>query len=392
MKFLTARRHQRALIPLCTVLLGACNGGGTPAPGQPVGHSPAGKVVVAGDSLADVGAFGAKATIQNSADPVAGFPIYPEIVAQHFGTTGQCNFYAYDSISESITINAGCSNFAVGGSRIVNPAAKGGAATPLNIPTQLAQAAAAAGGAWSHRDLLLVDGGANDLSDLMVAYLVASRGGVEEFSTFLQQQLDAAVVDPLLATGEPGFAEAGRLYMRALADTGYAALKTHGLERGAMRIAVLNIPDVTLTPRFRTVAELVAASGGQAQVDVLRGLIQEWATTYNAQLQERIGADSRVVLVDFHAYITHQVTDPASYGATNATQASCPVTAVDGMGLPEYSVAACTSATLDAVPPDGLAAGWWRTWIFADDFHLSPYGHQLLADTIKRALVDAGWF
>ena len=44
---------------------------------------------------------------------------------------------------------------------------------------------------------------------------------------------------------------------------------------------------------------------------------------------------------------------------------------------------------LDALP--GKTAGWWKSYAFSDGFHPTPYGHQLLAASVSRALARAGW-
>lgn len=388
-----------AAVSLLAALVAGCNSDSEPGPRASIN-----RVVVAGDSLADIGALGVKATVQNSADPVAGFPLYPQLVAQNFGIESQCNFYVVaDSAAGIFTDNpvAGCSNFAVGGGRIVNAASRGGAESAYNIPTQLARAAAVNGG-WSASDLLLVDGGGNDLADLTSAYIGAGRGAVSAYRDFLLQQLDAAIVDPLLAQGAVGFAQAAGLYMQTLADTYYGAIKSEGLDRGATRVAVLNVPDITLTPRFRMVLGAVAQSSGAAQADALTMAIRQWAGAFNARLQSHVAGDARVALVDFYADLTDQVTHAAQYGASNATSAACPVTGVDGSGLPTYSFPVCQSTALDTADnpdtteregflPAGASPGWWRTWTFSDGFHPSPYGHRLLASSISRALARAGW-
>lgn len=381
-----------AALALGTLLLGSCGGGGGSAPAAPASAGPEGSVVVVGDSLADVGSFGAKATIQNSADPAAGYPLFSELVAQAVGTARQCNYYRLDATNMSIATTPGCRNFAVGGSRIANPVIRDGATVPPNIPTQLAQAVAAAGGRWRAQDLLLVDGGVNDLADLAVTYLVASRSGDEQFRAFLLQQLDATLIDPLLALGAPGAAEVGRLYMQALADTFYAALKTHGLDRGAQRLVVLNIPDITLTPRFQQALAVVAENASPADAEAVKNAFRQWVGAYNAQLQARVAGDARVALVDFYSGFTTLMTYPAQYGLTNVSAASCPSGSIDELGMHEYVLAACTSAALDAAPPAGLAAGWWQRWAFADDFHLTPYGHELLAIIIRNELAETGWW
>ena len=50
------------------------------------------RVIVAGDSLADVGTFGFKFTVQDAANP-AGFPVFPELVAGAYGLSAACSHY-----------------------------------------------------------------------------------------------------------------------------------------------------------------------------------------------------------------------------------------------------------------------------------------------------------
>lgn len=374
-------------------LLSACGGGGDAA-GPKVAIS---RVVVAGDSLADVGTFGFKFTVQNAASPATGFPIFPQVVAQDFGIDSQCNFYRFTGTTFVANSTPGCTNFAIGAARVVNPASQGGPAGPQSIPLQLATAAGVVGGSWSTTDLVLVDGGGNDVADLVGAYLGAASGGpgLAAYQTFLLQQIDGATLAATLGQANGGALAAG-LYMQKVADTYYNAIKASALDKGATHVAVLNAPDITLTPRFQAVLGGVAqASGGgtagATAAATLQGAIRQWIGAFNAQLKARVGDDARVALVDFYADFTDEVTNPAAYGLTNATKASCPVVGADSQGLPAYNFPACTSAALDAAPPAGAAAGWWQTWAFSDGFHPTPFGHRLLAASVARALARAGW-
>jgi hypothetical protein len=83
----TGKLHLLAAAFAAAALLAGCGGGG----GTEGPRSDIQKVTVAGDSLADVGTFGMKFTVQNAADPAAGFPIFPQLVAQNFGIASQCN-------------------------------------------------------------------------------------------------------------------------------------------------------------------------------------------------------------------------------------------------------------------------------------------------------------
>lgn len=364
---------------IAALLLASCGGGNDPS---------VTRLVVAGDSLADAGTYGLKFTVQNANAPAAGFPIYPEIVADAYELGDQCNYYVSTNSGFARNSEPNCSNYAIGGGRILNPAASGGADSPLSIPRQL-QAAGADFVIYGEKDMILVDGGGNDAADLVGAYLGAASGdaGATAYRNFLLQQLTATEADGALAQPN-GAAVAAGLYMQRLADTFYDAIDTHVLDRGARQVVVLNMPDITLTPRFQAVLAGVRAANGAQAAAQLQGAIQQWITAFNTQLATRIGDDDRVTVVDFYGTFTAQVANPADFGLDNATTPACPAVGVDGQGLPTYDFPTCTSAALDQNPPAGETAGWWRTWLFSDGFHPTPYGHALLADAILDAVDD----
>ncbi|MGV3493896.1 MAG: SGNH/GDSL hydrolase family protein [Ramlibacter sp.] len=364
---------------IAALLLASCGGGNDPS---------VTRLVVAGDSLADAGTYGLKFTVQNANAPAAGFPIYPEIVADAYELGDQCNYYVSTNSGFARNSEPNCSNYAIGGGRILNPAANGGADSPLSIPRQL-QAAGADFVIYGEKDMILVDGGGNDAADLVGAYLGAASGdaGATAYRNFLLQQLTATEADGALAQPN-GAAVAAGLYMQRLADTFYDAIDTHVLDRGASQVVVLNMPDITLTPRFQAVLAGVRAANGAQAAAQLQGAIQQWITAFNTQLATRIGDDDRVTVVDFYGTFTAQVANPADFGLDNATTPACPAVGVDGQGLPTYDFPTCTSAALDQNPPAGETAGWWRTWLFSDGFHPTPYGHALLADAILDAVDD----
>lgn len=385
----TRRVWMGAMSALVIAGLVAC-GGNNP--------TPINKVYVMGDSLADVGTFGFKFTVQDATSS-KGFPIWPQIVANNVGVDGsaQCNFYSLNADdSERAAPNSACTNFAIGGGRIVVKAADGGIANPKTVGTQLKTRALA--GNYTANDLLLIDGGGNDAADLVGAYLGAASGqtGLVAYQTFLAQQLDMATIAALL-TQNNGPAMAAGAYMQKLADSFVADITTHALNKGADRVAVLNMPDITLTPRFRAVlagvaAQVTAQSGPQAGAQAsaqLQGAIQQWIGAFNQQLKTRTATEKRIVVVDFFNEFTQQVAKPASYGLTNATEAVCPVTGTDSSGLPSYTFPLCSNAALNALP--GKTANWWSNHMFSDGFHPTPFAHTLLAQSVMRSIDQAGW-
>lgn len=350
------------------------------------------KIYVMGDSLADVGTFGRKFTIQDASNP-QGFSIWPQLIADVMGLNGsaQCNaFVAIPTGSDTFQYvdnpSPGCTNYAIGGARIIVP---GDTASPQNIVKQLEKRYAA--GAYVASELVLLDGGANDVADLLVAYLGAtSAQGVQNFQGFLSQQLDTATLAALLPQPNGGALAAGA-YMQKLADTFYSQIKTQVLDRGAARVAVLNIPDITLTPRLQMALAGVASASDQATADAAQGAIRQWIVAFNTQLAARMGSDARFALVDSFSDITDQARSPANYLISDAMNAACPPTGIGSDGLPAYDFGMCTSAALDASPPAGKAPGWWKSYAFSDGFHPTPYGHQLLSASVSRALARAGW-
>jgi outer membrane lipase/esterase len=334
-------------------------------------------VYVMGDSLADVGTFGFKFTVQD-ASSAKGFPLWTQLVANVVGLDGaaQCNAYlgtSEDNIFDNPT--AGCTNYAIGGGRIIVP---GKPTNPRNIVRQLERQSA--NGNYKATDLVLINGGANDVADLVGAYLGATPvnpAGQVNFRNFLLQQLDTTTADSLLGQANVGGALAAGAYMQKLADTFYGQIEAQVLKKGEAKVVILNIPDITLTPRFQAVLAAVEA-GQQGQATALQAALRQWISAFNSRLASKIGTNTRVALVDFYADFSDQVNSPARYQISNAQIPVCTA-----------ELAICTSAALDGTP--GKTAGWWKSYTFADGFHPTPYGHQLLTATVARAMARAGW-
>jgi phospholipase/lecithinase/hemolysin len=157
-------------------------------------------------------------------------------------------------------------------------------------------------------------------------------------------------------------------------------VKTKVLDKKATHVAILNMPDITITPLLQATLSTMppaTASGVQA-------LVRTWVTTFNTQLKTNIANDSRIALVDFYTDFQDEVSKPADYGLANATTPVCSVDKPAGLGkFP------CFSTELDALP--GKTPGWWKTYAFSDGFHPTPFGHSLLAASVARALARAGW-
>jgi phospholipase/lecithinase/hemolysin len=366
------------------LLLIACGGGGS----DTTPRTQIASVKVMGDSLADVGTFnGVKATVQGTASL-----LYPERVAQSFGIASMCAFFLFNGTTFIANPAPGCTNYGVGGGRINNV---GASTSPQSIVVQLQTASASAN--YSVSDLLVVDGGGNDAADLVGAYLQASSDSGDAYSALLTSLLSPGVVATNLAAGASGFVAVGNLYMQALADKFYDAIKANVLDKGATHVAILNMPGITKTPRFQMALDGVAAAsgGGTAGATARAGaeaVFDSWIQAFNTQLATKFAGNSSVVVVDFYSSFKDEVAHPDQYGLTNVTTPACPITGVGTDGLPTYDFPTCTDASLSAAPPAGVTgSGWWQTYAFSDGFHPTPYGHRLIAQLISRSLASAGW-
>lgn len=358
------------------LLLVACGGGN---------ETPTLRVV--GDSLNDSGTFGIKFTVQGSS--TAATQIWVDHVASYVGADPVCARFG-----ANLALNPAapqCTSYAVGGGR-VNPSGSAQDTTPVSIVQQLTSASAA--GSYGAKELLFVDGGGNDAADLVGAYLAAGSDGGTSYAALLGELLTPAQVTAAVAGGQAGLAQAGGLYMTALANRLADAVTTHALDRGAQRVLVFTAPDVTRTPRFLAVLAGVALQSNQATADGVRTLVNSWVQAFNGQLTTRFTGNSRVAMVDFYTTFNQWLTTPATYGLTNTTNPACPIVGTDTQGLPTYNISACSATSLSATtPPAGATGGanWWQTYVFSDNFHGTPRTNQLMGSLVNGVLASRGW-
>jgi outer membrane lipase/esterase len=400
---LSSRRAWSRRLALSAVagaaLLAGCGGGGDAIPLPNITA-----VKVLGDSLADVGTFGIKFTVQGTAS--APELIFPELIAKSYNIAQHCNFFTFTGTTFAPnTAKTGCTNYAIGGGR-VNGATSGlTTADPRNIVVQMQ--AAIAGGNYTANDLVLIDGGGNDAADIVGLYLgvgaaaagtPAQLAAVTAYANALKTVLPAATVDANLGS-QAGLATVGGLYLAALSNRFADQIQTNVLDKGAKQVVLINMPGITNTPRFQAVLNgVAAAAGGSAAGTASRTqvetLIKGWVTAFNAELTKRFGANNAVLIIDLQARLDDQVANPLTYSLTNVTTPACPSTGTGSDGLPTYSFPTCTSTALTAqTPPTGATGGssWWRNYLFSDGFHPTPYGHALAATQIRTALFNRSW-
>jgi outer membrane lipase/esterase len=374
---------------VAAVLLSACGGGGDG--GNQTSNASITSVKVVGASLADSGTFGYTFTVQPSNG--TSYQVYSERIASTYGLASLCAAYTYVSASSAFAPNSSCTNYAVAGATINNYNSTYGAVLET-IPTSAIKQLADAGNAgFGSKDLLIVgEASANDAAALTTAYVYQALYSTTDFSTLVATLVTSSSTDPT---------ELGTLYMQALADKLVAAVKTNALDKGATHVAILNTLDVTRTPKFQATLAQIAAATDSATATGIQTMVNAWIQAYNARLAaDVVPYASNVVIVDFYTAFNAQLANPTSHGLTNTSATVCDEVLTGGAapGVTSLSdpsvVAVCTGTNASNTSPsaggDGTA-NWWKSWLFADNFHPTPYGHQLLAQIVADRLTAAGW-
>lgn len=281
-------------------------------------------------------------------------------------------------------------------------------ALPAVQASQLYQLQALGAQGFSFGDLLIVgEGSANDTATLVTAFLTDLQTAGTLNTTLFSQ-----VVNSLLDNGEAVLAQgpvvAGTAYMEGLAKALVDSVRTNAIQNGARRVLILNTLDITRTPRFEaTLAQIASAPGGSPeQADAVRNLVRAWINAYNTALvNETRQLQGRVEVFDFYAVFNTQLADPAAYGLTNLTQTVCDETyAQASVYTPTLATAgatslnagpvrtSCTDTNASSIKPSaGTGTTWWTTYLFADNFHPTPRGHELLGNQVNQRLRQLGW-
>ena len=349
--------HVATLAVAVTVFMSACDDEGYESSVIPPSSQSLTQVVAFGDSLSDAGTYNpttADANPDNDIPSGLTFSTKPGMtwaayVAISFGHTltpnQQVNFGIVGNGGEVLEL--GGLSYAEGGARIEMDAPNGGVvmqtipnvgtvpvqlATSRSINTQIDDYLAEHGNAFDEQTLVLIQGGAND------------------FFAFL----GAVAANPALANTAPAVISAAATAMVNQVGRLNAA--------GATRIIYSNLPDLGITPQFRTTP--------------LAGLATQLSLAYNAAVANALNGLG-VDVFDTATLIQQVAASPSTYGFTNATTPACNSFTTPG-----------NPATLSALicfPTTLVAPGADLTYVFADGVHPTAGAHALWGDQVIAA-------
>ena len=390
-----------ALSALAAALLSACGGGepNVPGSGEPAG-APSSKgsftaVVTFGDSLSDLGAYAPATSLTgNGQAPYFGgkftansatAKIWVENLATTLGvvnTPAEVGF-AGNSVkcpAAAVPALAGtCTGYGQGGSRVTDPngighlTASGGlAALTVPVKTQIANHLARFT-SFKASDLIIVWAGNNDV--------FAQFGAFAAAATKIQTDAATGKITPDQANVALFNAQtAAQAAMKLAAQELAGYVRDQILAKGGVYVAVMNLPDSSLTPFGSTLPAAVKP--------VLSALVD----TFNLWLKDSLTGVA-VKIIDQNTPGKDVYANPVKYGLVNNTVPACDaakIQAITGGAVTDGSSLFCNSTP--SAPYNGIRTGAdVNTWQFADGVHPTPGGHKIISDYVTQQLRGFGW-
>lgn len=314
-------------------------------------------VVVFGDSYSDVGTY-AVAT-GDPANPgrftVNPGTVWVQNVAAHYGLEVKPNRSltmdrdasagATDEVGTATVI--GGNGYAEGGARVAERPNVSGVGNNQLIEPVRDQVARylATHDQFPERSLVLVSGGTNDL--------------YAQFST-LCWDTDENNLGPGNTTHEIAAANIVKT-AEAMVDT------VRQIRSAGARLVVLLLPlDPSGGPFWGEYGEPAYQETG-CSTAVPTAERVGWTHAFNDTVRNGLAELPEVILIDTQEIWADVLAHPAQYGLVNTTEASCVNT------TPTSSAVFCTEDTL--ATPDAA-----QTYLWSDNFHPSPRGHEILSD------------
>ncbi|MEI8326652.1 MAG: hypothetical protein WCH44_15050, partial [Betaproteobacteria bacterium] len=182
-----------------------------------------------------------------------------------------------------------------------------------------------------------------------------------------------------------GAADIGPMVVQAANDL-VVIIKDLVNNKGATRVVVLNLPDMSLTP------DAMTQSAGTQQL--ILGLVQAFNGALQAGLNATPGVPANgVLLVDAFTNMQGAINDPGHYAlaidpVTHKALRTpvCKEVVPFNIGLDDGSSLLCNANTAGST-----VAGDTSHYMFADGVHPTPFYHKLIAQIVNKLMIQAGW-
>jgi phospholipase/lecithinase/hemolysin len=339
--------------------IAACGGGGDDNNSTPPGGVKL-QIVSFGDSLSDVGTYAPVAAANFGGGRFTTNPgqVWVQNVAQYYG----------DTLTPAMTGGFGVApvaqsglGYAQGGSRVTNPVGIGHNTTnpadysgALTVPVaQQVTNYLAAHGSFNSGQLVIINGGANDI-------------------LYNLEAVQAGAITPAAAT----------------AAIGQAAIDLAGvigrvLQSGATHVLVSDVPDIGTTPQ------------GMMSTPTNKALLTQASLGFNQALAAALtqtGLMSKVIYLDIVPALANITANYAQFGfAVSNTGTACNLQAMAAaaakFGEPDPQDFA---TSLFCSPETLTVAGADQSYMYADTVHPTTHLHALYAQTAEQTVAKAG--
>jgi phospholipase/lecithinase/hemolysin len=370
------RYAQFATASAALALLAACGGGGddnnnnsTPPGGIKL------QVVSFGDSLSDVGTYSPVILRSFGGGRFTTNPgqVWTQNVAQYYGDT--LTPAATGGFGVPLTAGTGF-GYGQGGARVkLQPGI--GHATPGTTNADFSQATTipindqvssyiAAHGSFNANQLVLINGGANDiLLNLTVAQTAAAQAAAGQITPQAAQLAGAA---------------AQAAIQQAAIDL--ASVIGRVVQAGATHVVVSNVPDIGTTPQGLMSADkgVTLSSASNGFNTVLKGALTQ------------AGLISKVIYVDLPPLLANITANYQSLGFTvsntgTACNLQAMITAATKAGQTNPTA---FGSSLFCSPELLTVAGADQTYMYADTIHPTTHLHALYAQAVEQAIAKSG--
>ncbi len=398
------RMTQVAIASAAFTLLAACGGGSSN--NNNASSTPAGgvnlQVVSFGDSLSDVGTYSPVIAADFGGGRFTTNPgeIWTQKIAEYYGGTLTA---AYEGGFGQALVATGGYGYAQGGSDVVNVQGEGWApdnlaATTVPVVTQVSQYLAAHQ-SFNSNQLVLIDGGANDIFQYSTDANLAALGNALQ-TLYPQEVMRGAL--PNTPAGQVTFIAGylqqsnSQVYLAAAALAGQIQTIVNS---GAKHVVLMTIPDIGQTP-----LGLAANAKTPGAAALLTGI----TAAYNGTLEQALApliASGTVIVADAFTWLdTVALPNYQAEGftvsntgtacnltdmAANATAYATANPAVTN-GLTPQAYGAQFASSLFCSPQTYTVAGADQTYMFADTVHPSTHTHALFAQYVEKTIAATG--
>ncbi|WP_109478788.1 SGNH/GDSL hydrolase family protein [Paraburkholderia sp. C35] len=367
----------------------ACGGGGS-SNNNSASNTPAGgvnlQVVSFGDSLSDAGTYSPVITSSFGGGRFTTNPgeVWTQKIAEYYGGTLTPAFVG--GFGKPLAANGGF-GYAQGGSDVSRVDGNGyapnsQAATTWPV-TQQIQQYLTDHGSFNSNQLVLINGGANDIIQNLSTMLATISADVAADPAHASQYVQSVALTTVGPMAQTLAQQIGTI-----------------LAKGATHVVVMDVPDIGKTP---LAAQLVAQTGSAQVPTIISGIV----ATYNGVLQQALaagGLTSKVIYVSTSDWLTPLLANPSAQGFSNTTGTACNITqmaanatayatanpAVLTNGLTAAQYGQQFASSLFCSPNTLTVAGADQSYVFADTIHPTTHAHAAFATFVEGKIAATG--